>query len=40
MRTIVVCFDCDIELQENELICGNYCPNCDSSNLCGFEVKE
>ena len=40
MRIVVECFDCKIELREDELIDGNHCPKCGRSNLCGFEVEE
>jgi len=39
---IIECLNCDIQLSENELLDGNYCPNCCDSNLFGYEheVKE
>ena len=36
---LVECLECDIQLREDELITGNYCPNCGKSNLFGYEYE-
>jgi len=39
MIVVVECWDCDLQLREDELIDRNFCPNCGRSNLFGYVIE-